>query len=125
MDDLVERLSKKQPIDFESRTETLDEIKERLTEMKFVFITFTETKGGTELGINVDPDLTKIENADFNKGEGVISVVGTCTLNYQKVRCIAEIDLSTKKGIGYLEPLDLDNNSISTTIHQFYYGENI
>lgn len=117
MDDLVERLSKKQPIDFESRTETLDEIKERLTEMKFVFITFTETKGGTELGINVDPSLTKIENADFNKGEGVISVVGTCTLNYQKVRCIAEVDLSTKKGTGYLESLDSDNNSILTTIH--------
>jgi len=114
MDDLVERLSKKQHIDFESRTDTLDEIKERLTEMKFVFITFTETKGGTELGINVDSDLTKIENADFDKGAGVISVVGTCTLNYQKVRCIAEVDLSTKKGTGYLEPLDSDNNSISS-----------
>ena len=117
MDDLVERLSKKQPIDFESRTETLDEIKERLTEMKFVFVTFTETSGGTELGINVDSDLTKIENADFNKGTGTIHVVGTCTLNYQKVRCIAEVDLSTKKGTGYLEPLDSDNNSILTTIH--------
>lgn len=117
MDDLVERLSQKQPIDFESRTDTLEEVKERLTEMNFVFVTFTETQGGTELGINVDKDLTDIKNADFDKGTGVISVVGTCTLNYQKVRCIAEVDLSTKKGTGYLEPLDADNNPISATMH--------
>ena len=117
MDDLVERLSKKQSIDFESRTDTLEEVKERLTEMKFVFITFTETKGGTELGIDVDIDLTDIKNADFDKGAGVISVVGTCILNYQKVRCIAEVDLSTKKGTGYLEPLDSDNNPILATMH--------
>ncbi len=117
MDDLVERLSNKQTIDFESRTDTLEEMKERLIEMKFVFVTFTETKGGTELGINVDLDLTDIKNADFDKGEGTIRVVGTCKLNYQKVRCIAEVDLSTKKGTGYLEPLDEDGNPMSTTMN--------
>jgi len=117
MDDLVERLSNKQSIDFESRADTLEEVKERLTEMKFVFITFTETKGGTELGIEVDIDLTDIKNADFDKGTGVISVVGTCILNYQKVRCNAEVDLFTKKGIGYLEPLDSNSNPILATMH--------
>lgn len=117
MDNLVERLLNKQPIDFESRTDTMEEIKERLTEMKFVFITFTETKGGTELGIDIDLDLTDIENADFDKGAGIISVVGTCKLNYQKVRCIAEVDLSTKKGMGYLKPLDEDGNLIFTTMN--------
>lgn len=106
MDNLVKRLSLKQSIDFESRTDTLEELKERLMEMKFVFITFTETKGGTELGINVDLDSTDIKNADFDKGVGSISVVGTCELDYQKVRCVAEIDLSTKKGSGYLELLN-------------------
>jgi len=106
MDYLVEKLLNKQHIDFESRTESMQEIKERLTEMKFVFVTFTETNGGTELGINVDLALTNIRNADFEQGTGVISVVGTCKLNYQRIRCIAEVDLSTKKGTGYLEPLD-------------------
>ena len=116
MDDLVERLLKKQPIDFESRTDSMEEVKERLMEMKFVFVTFTETNGGTELGIDVDLNLTDIANADFDQAAGTISVVGTCKLNYQKVRCIAEVDLSTKKGTGYLEPLDEDGNTISTTI---------
>ena len=105
MDDLVKRLLIKQPIDFESRTDTLEELKERLMEMKFVFITFTETNGGTELGVDVDLGLTDIKNADFDKGAGSISVVGVCELNYQKVRCIAEVDLSTKKGLGCLELL--------------------
>ena len=74
-------------------------------EMKFVFITFTETNGGTELGVDVDLGVTDIKNADFDKGAGSISVVGVCELNYQKVRCIAEVDLSTKKGLGCLELL--------------------
>lgn len=103
MDHLIERLLVNQPIEFESRTSTLEELKERLLDMKFVFITFPETKGSTELGINVDIDLTDIKNADFTKGTGNIYVVGTCELNYQKVHCIAEIDLFTKKGLGRLE----------------------
>ncbi|OJW54548.1 MAG: hypothetical protein BGO67_10165 [Alphaproteobacteria bacterium 41-28] len=105
MDHLVERLSVNQPVEFESRTNTLEELKERLLDMKFVFITFPETKGGTELGINVDTDSTDLKKADFTKGTGNIYVVGTCELNYHKVRCIAEIDLSTKKGMGCLELL--------------------
>lgn len=103
--DLVKRLSVKQPINFEARTNTLEELKERLLEMKFVFITFTETKGGTELGIDVDQGLSDIRNADFEKGVGNIKIVGSCELDYQKVQCIAEVDLSTKKGTGYLESL--------------------
>lgn len=105
MDQLVERLLTKQPIEFESRTSTLEELKERLLDMKFVFITFPETQGGTELGINVDTNSTDVKKADFTKGTGHIYVVGTCELNYQKVRCIAEIDLATKKGLGCLEQI--------------------
>ena len=106
MNDLVEKLSQgKHPVDFESRTEEMQEIKERL-EDGFVFVTFTNTRGGTELGINIDKTLTKIEEANFIKGEGKIKVVGNCELDYQKVRCIADVDLSTKNGTGYLEILD-------------------
>lgn len=106
MNDLVERLSQgENPVDFESRTEEISEIQERL-EDGFVFVTFTDTRGGTELGIDIDKELTNLEQADFEKGEGKLKVVGTCELDYQKVRCIAEIDLATKKGKGYLEILD-------------------
>ncbi len=103
MDSLVENLATRQPVEFESRTRTLEELKERLLDMKFAFVAFPETKGGTEIGINIDIDLSDVKDADFNNGSGHISLIGTCELNYQKVRCIAEIDLSTKKGMGFLE----------------------
>jgi len=115
MNDLVERLSQgKHPVDFESRTEEIAEIKERL-ENGFVFVTFTDTRGGTELGIDIDPALTNFKEADFANGEGKIKVVGTCELDYQKVRCITEVELSTKKGTGYLEVLDDKGKTV--TIH--------
>jgi hypothetical protein len=107
MDRLVEYLSKGQhPIVFEPRTEEYSEIKERLVEMKFVFIKFMDTMGETELGIDVDDNLTNVKEANFEVGSGNIYVVGTCELNFHKVRCIAEINLKTKAGMGYLELLD-------------------
>lgn len=107
MDRLVKYLSEdKHPIVFEPRTEEHSELKERLVEMKFVFVKFMDTIGETELGINVDDNLTDLKDADLVNGSGNIHVVGTCELNYHKVRCIAEVDLKTKKGTAYLELLD-------------------
>jgi hypothetical protein len=106
MNELVQRLANgTHPIDFETRTKGLNEIKERL-DNGFVFVTFTQTKGGTELGINIENALTNLSMADFKEGSGIIHVSGTCTLNYQKVRCTADIDLATLKGSGNLIPLD-------------------
>lgn len=118
MDRLVKQLSTgKHPVVFEPRSEKYDEIKERLVEMKFVFVKFMDTMGETELGINIDDSLTDLKNADFVDGKGKIRVVGTCELNYHKVRCIAEINLKTKKGTAYLEPLDNSKDAVSTTTH--------
>ena len=106
MDKLVKKLSTgKHSVLFEPRTEELREIKERLNQ-GFVFMKFTETQGGTELGINVDNKLTRLEEADFEIGKGTFQVAGTYELNFQKVICTADIDLETRQGIGYLELLD-------------------
>ena len=107
MDRLVKQLSEgKHPIVFEPRTDEYSELKERLVEMKFVFVRFMDTMGETELGINVDDNLTDLKDADFVNGKGNIRVVGTCELNYYKVRCIADINLKTKKGNAHLELLE-------------------
>jgi hypothetical protein len=106
MDNLVERLSKgEHPVVFDQRTKDIKEVKERL-ENGFVFVTFTQTAGGTELGINVDNKLTNINNADFIKGKGTIHLEGTCKLNYHKVQCIADVDLETREGKGFLKILE-------------------
>lgn len=118
MDRLVKFLSEgKHPIVFEPRTDEYDEMRERLVEMKFVFVKFMDTMGETELGINVDDNLTDLSEADFKEGSGNIHVVGTCELNYHKVRCVAEVDLKTKDGTGYLELLDEEGRVIKSTAH--------
>ncbi len=116
MDRLVKQLSEgKHPIVFEPRTESYNELKERLVEMKFVFVKFMDTMGETELGINIDDSLTNLKDADFVNGTGNIRVVGTCELNYHRVRCIADINLKTKKGTACLELLDTSKKDTKRT----------
>lgn len=107
MDELVERLSiGKHPVVFEKQSKEMQEVRHRLMELKFVFVKFTNTRGGTELGINVEDNFTCLDNANLEEGTGNIRIAGWCILNYHKVRCIADIDLATREGIGYLELLD-------------------
>ncbi len=72
----------------------------------YVHITFTETQGGTELGVRLDNAATDLSQADFSQGRGTVHLIGTLTLNYVKVRCIAHVDLATLQGTGHLEPVE-------------------
>lgn len=117
MDRLVKQLlDGKHPIAFEPRTEKYSELKERLVEMKFVFVKFMDTMGETEIGINVDEDLTNLESADFVKGTGNIHVAGTCELNYHIVKCIVDVNLKTKQGTAHLELLDISEENVKRKI---------
>jgi uncharacterized protein YbdZ (MbtH family) len=69
----------------------------------YVRVKFTETKGGTELGFKVDAGASDFSGANFDEGTGKVRIVGGLTLDYVKVRCIAEIDLKTLEGVGHLE----------------------
>ena len=71
----------------------------------YVRIKFTETKGGTELGVRVNKDLCDFQNANFDQGTGRAKVAGDLTLDYTRVRCIADIDLQTLEGQGHLEKI--------------------
>lgn len=110
MENLVDRLAKgMHSIVFESRTDDIKELEDRVNH-GFVFVTFTETRGGTELGINLEKELCDFSKANVGQGKGSIKIVGTCELNYKKVRCRAEVDLSDRKGKGCLEILDATTN---------------
>jgi hypothetical protein len=118
VNELVRRLSiDKHPVVFEKQSNEMQEVKHRLTELKFVFVKFTNTRGGTELGINVEDNFTCLDSANFEEGTGNIRIAGWCILNYHKVRCVADIDLATREGMGYLELLDELGNVISVTKH--------
>jgi flagellar hook assembly protein FlgD len=103
INELVKRLSEgKHEVIIGHRDEPYDEIKQRI-EDGYIHVKFTQTKGGTELGINVDLNKTNVEDVDFSKGAGTLHIEGTTNLNYNEVRCVSDINLKTRKGKGYLE----------------------
>jgi hypothetical protein len=110
VNELVQRLSEgKHEVILEDRNDSYEDIKNRI-ENGFVHIKFTKTNGtGTELGINVDLSNTNIKDIDFDKKTGMLHIEGTTNLNYNAVRCIADIDLTTKKGEGYLQVIEEEN----------------
>jgi len=59
-----------------------------------VLITFTNTRGGTELGVRIDETLTDLSGADFEQGGGIVHLADNLVLNYVKVCCVADIDLA-------------------------------
>jgi hypothetical protein len=58
----------------------------------YVHIKFTQTRGGI---VRLDRDACDFSQADFVNGTGKAHVEGGLTLDYFKVRCVADIDLST------------------------------
>jgi len=107
MDDLVQRLSEgDHPVTVGGPKPSLEEFRKRVEEMGYAFIKFTGTRGGTDLGVRVDKSATDLSQASFDQGSGVAHVEGTLTLNYVKVRCVADIDLQTLNGTGHLVALE-------------------
>lgn len=107
MDELVQRLAEgEHPVTVGGPRPSLEEFKKRVQEMGYVFIKFTGTRGGTDLGVRVDSGATDLGRANFEQGTGVAHVEGTLTLNYVKVRCVADIDLATLNGTGHLVALE-------------------
>ncbi|HEY2236957.1 MAG TPA: MbtH domain protein [Candidatus Angelobacter sp.] len=104
MSDLVTRLSLgEHPVEITMRSViTLNGLRDRIAR-GFLHVKFTGTRGGTELGIRLDKTACKLD-ADFDRGTGRIHVVGTLTLDYEKVKCFADIDLATFAGTGHLSP---------------------
>ncbi|GHO70213.1 hypothetical protein KSC_091050 [Ktedonobacter sp. SOSP1-52] len=107
MDELVQRLAEKDhPVTVGGAKPTLEELRKRIEEMEYVFIKFTGTRGGTDLGVKVDKSATDLEQADFERRTGDAHIEGTLTLNYVKVRCVADINLETLHGTGRLVILE-------------------
>jgi hypothetical protein len=106
MDELTQRLTTEQPVVMGGSGPTAEELRERVGDMGYVLVKFTETRGGTELGVRLDRDATDLTAADFDNAAGTVHVEGFLILNDDPVRCIADIDLRTLKGTGRLALVD-------------------
>lgn len=112
MNELVQRLSMgDHPVTIGTPQPSAVELKKRIEEIGYVFIKFTDTRGGTNLGVNVDKAATKLNGADFEQATGIVHLEGTLTLNYEKVRCVADIDVGTLSGTGRLVIVETDDTA--------------
>ncbi len=108
MDELVQKLAEGDHPVTTSRYKTVDELKQAI-DRGYVLIKFTDTRGGTELGSRLDTSMTNLGGADFANSTGTVHLTGNLTLNYVKVRCIADVDIATLEGKGHLEILEETN----------------
>lgn len=103
-DDLVHRLAAgSHPVEVRLRPERTVRLFQEAITRGYVYLKFPETRGGTELGVRIEPDMSDLSRADFADQTGTAHLVGGLTLNFVKVRCIADIELKTLAGEGHLE----------------------
>jgi len=103
MNELVQKLTQEQPIIASLRPEATPAQLKAAVDRGYVLIKFTETRGGTELGIRFIPELSDVSGANYEAGTGQIRLVGDLVLDYVPVRFHGHIDLATMAGTGRLE----------------------
>jgi len=113
MNDLVKRLSEEEhPVEASLRAEkTAAALKESI-DRDYVHIKFTNTQGGTDLGVSLNREACNLSEGNFEQGTGNIRLVGNLTLNYVPVQCIADINLETLEGHGHLEPVKAKQEAV-------------
>ena len=100
---LVERLSTGlHRVEFNSQVERTGKWLKQAIDRGYVHLKFPETKGGTTLGVRVDASASEFREANFDDQTGQIHLEGTLTLDYVKVRCIADLLLDSLSGTGRL-----------------------
>jgi hypothetical protein len=61
------------------------------------------------LGVRLDRPACDFSAANFEAGTGSVHVEGGLTFDYVKVRCIADIDLTSLEGVGRLVKVQASN----------------
>jgi hypothetical protein len=102
--ELVERLSQGiHSVEIALRPERSPHILKECIERGYVHVKFTDTRGGTEVGVRIDENMAQCALADVSRGESTIRVSGTLVLDYIPVRCVVDINLETYNGTGCLQ----------------------
>jgi hypothetical protein len=106
MEDLVQRLSQgSHPVEVSLRPDRTCQAFKDAIDRGCVHLRFTQTRGGTELSVPVDRQRSDFDTGDFASGTGQVRVSGELTLDFVRVRCLADISLSSLDGNAHLEIL--------------------
>lgn len=84
------------------RDDALEEFKEAV-DRRYVHMTFSETRGGTELGFPIDEERSDLSAADWEKGDGELHLEGELVLDGVAVRCVVDFELEQLEGTGHLD----------------------
>jgi uncharacterized protein YbdZ (MbtH family) len=95
----------KHPVELCLRPERSISLLKEALEQNYVRIRFTDTAGGTDLGIPLDKGKCVFHEADVESARGTIHLEGVLTLDYTRVRCTIELDLQTFSGSGQLSKI--------------------
>ncbi len=103
MSELVERLSQgDHKVTYRPRRDDArSELREAI-DRNYVHVLFTETRGGTELGFQLDRERSDLSSANWETGEGTVHLEGDLKLDGVPVRCVADLDLASVEGTGRL-----------------------
>ena len=91
------------------REEPAAELREAI-ERKYVHVLFTETRGGTELGFELDEGASDLSGVDWEAVKGSVHLEGQLKLDGVPVRCVADIDVGSNEGTGHLLILEEDGS---------------
>ncbi|MGB0909658.1 MAG: MbtH family protein [Nitrospirales bacterium] len=91
------------PVKLELKSDTKDVELQNAINKGYVVIRFSDTRGGTDLGIRIERDLCVLDNCDVQILRGRMQIVGTVVLNNIRVRCTADINLEDCLGTGHLD----------------------
>lgn len=106
MNELTNRLATgEHPVTLGGPNPSVENLQTRITQVGWLHVKFTDTRGGTDLGIPLDKAACDFSTANFDEGTGSIHIEGDLTLNHDRVRCIADLDLATLNGTGHLVPI--------------------
>lgn len=79
----------------------------------YVQVRFTQTKGGTTLGLRLNRGTSDFSAADIENGTGSVHLEGNLMLDYVRVKCVANIDLETLSGTGHLAKVAAKETSVA------------
>ncbi len=103
MSDLVHRLTREQAVEVVVPSgDPLAQLK-LAVECGYVHVNFSGTRGGTRLGVRMDPGHGGTSRADWQSGHGHLDIVGRLVLDDVPVLCRARIDVPALRGTGRLE----------------------
>jgi|SRR5438270_7989219 len=99
------------PVEVSLRPEKEVRLFKEAIDRNYVHIKFTDTRGGTELGVRLNREDCDFSKADFANGTGSAHIEGNLILDYMPVKCVADIDLQTLEGQGHLVKVEASTGS--------------